>query len=361
LDNAFRSRLSQAGASVVAYIPNNAYLVRASAAAAQVLAGDPQTRAVLAYEPYYKLKGPLLKLAVQAEPLEENSTLKLLLFAEGQESTLDQVQALGAEVVGEPEPSPFGPVVRVRPARDSLAALARLAGVQELEPARVRVAANDLSRAALGVAADPVTPANYLGLTGSNVLVNVNDTGVDTNHPDLAGRVFGDRPQSGVDTNGHGTHVAGIIASSGSNSLTVTNAEGSVMPPVAGQFRGQAPGARIYSMLADLNSGPLSSDTYLQEQAARTNAFISNISWHYLGDSEYDLGAASYDAAVRDALPRVPGSQPVLYVFAAGNSGGGDENGTGGNPDSIQSPGTAKNVITVGALEQGRNITNEVW
>ncbi len=33
----------------------------------------------------------------------------------------------------------------------------------------------------------------------------------------------------------------------------------------------------------------------------------------------------------------------------------------GGDPDSIQSPATAKNVITVGAIEQPRQITNEVW
>ena len=35
--------------------------------------------------------------------------------------------------------------------------------------------------------------------------------------------------------------------------------------------------------------------------------------------------------------------------------------GTGGNADTIQSPATAKNVITVGAIEQLRNITNQVW
>ena len=37
------------------------------------------------------------------------------------------------------------------------------------------------------------------------------------------------------------------------------------------------------------------------------------------------------------------------------------DDGTGGNPDTIQSPGTAKNVITVGAIEQLRDITNQVW
>ena len=74
------------------------------------------------------------------------------------------------------------------------------------------------------------------------------------------------------------------------------------------------------------------------------------------------LAAASYDAATRDALSFSPnpGSQPVLFVFAAGDSGSGDDSGGEGISDSILSPGTGKNVITVGALEQLRNITNMV-
>jgi len=59
---------------------------------------------------------------------------------------------------------------------------------------------------------------------------------------------------------------------------------------------------------------------------------ISNNSWNY-GDSSYNLAAASYDAAVRDALPEVTGSQPVLFVFSAGNGGGGNNDGGGGNPE----------------------------
>ena len=67
------------------------------------------------------------------------------------------------------------------------------------------------------------------------------------------------------------------------------------------------------------------SDSYVQETPALTNALISNNSWVYDGDSAYDLAAASYDAATRDALPGVTGSQPVLFVFAAGNDGNGDD------------------------------------
>ena len=133
--------------------------------------------------------------------------------------------------------------------------------------------------------------------------------------------------------------------------------------------RGMAPAASLFVLPIDLRVGPLVSDTYLQQTAAsnnfitlgRTNAMISNNSWAYTGAFEYNSASASYDAAVRDGLPGRPGPQPVLYVFGAGNSGFGNDNGTGGEPDSIPAPATAKNVITVGAIEQLRNITNAYY
>src|ERR1035437_737645 len=251
LDDAFRARLQAAGAVIVAYIPNQAYLVRASKTIAQQLRADPRTQAVLPYEPYFKLKPPLLALAVEQQPLPDSHILNVLLFPDARAAALDALNSLGMEVLGE-ERSPFGPVLKVRhwsadiPAGQSspltpagiLPALAGLAAVQEVELSHARVLANDLSRARIAVAADTITPDNYLGLTGSNVVVNVNDSGVDTNHPDLQDRVLCDGPISGVDSNGHGTHVAGIIAGSGFESLTVTNASGSIMPAVGFQFRG---------------------------------------------------------------------------------------------------------------------------
>ena len=75
----------------------------------------------------------------------------------------------------------------------------------------------------------------------------------------------------------------------------------------------------------------------------------------------YDIHAASFDAATRDALPNAAhGEQPLLFVFAAGNDGSGSDNGIDGASGTITSPATAKNVITVGASDSPRFITNKV-
>jgi hypothetical protein len=402
INAAFRALLARAGAGIVAYIPNDAYLVRVSSAGANLLAAQPPVQSVIRYEPYYKISSSmpvtvqprsvsaapvatnrvaepsLLVYAVKQAPLPAGTYLTLGLFSDGASATEAQIEKLGARVVAR-EQSPFGPVVRVQPPAN-WTALAALPGVQIVEPYRPRVHANDLSRVTTGVSTDTLVSSNYMNLTGSNVLVLVADSGIDMTHPDFTTggspatgqggnpiRVIGLTTNDLVDTDGHGTFVAGEIAGNGDESwgkdgspqVNVGSvAQGSVSNA---DFRGKAPLATLFSM--NFND----SDQQLQEEAALTNALISNNSWNYDGDNAYDLEAASYDWATRDALPELPGSQPVLFVFSAGNGGqlnndngaggGGDNDGAGGNPDTIFSPATAKNVITVGALEQLRNIT----
>ena len=348
IDQAFIARLKAAGAEIISYIPNNAYLVRASEAVANQLSTAPETQSVLPWEPYFKLDLSLLPGAINQEPFPDNERVSIVVFPGQREAGFEAIRDLGGNIVGE-DTSPFGHQIITYPKADSLVALAQLPIVQSIEPHRGRVLANDLSRVRVSVTTNTLPAApNYLNLIGSNVVVGISDTGVEAAHPDLTGRVSG----AIFDNVGHGTHVAGTIASSGLNSPP--SGPGSV--PGA-TFRGVAPGAKLFSQRFDLLAGP-ASDSLLQQNVARTNILISNNSWSY-SLFEYNQAAASYDAAVRDALPGVAAMSPVVFVFAAGNSAEADTEGRGISGDSVASPGTAKNVITVGAIENFRMLTNQ--
>ena len=86
----------------------------------------------------------------------------------------------------------------------------------------------------------------------------------------------------------------------------------------------------------------------LLARAYRDGARISTNSWGYAGNGTYDMSAQAYDALVRDAQPSAsavpaPGNQEMVVLFSAGNRGP--------SAASVGSPGTAKNVLTVGAAE----------
>lgn len=355
-DRAFREAITAVGGRVVSYIPNNAYLVRADVGAEARLAGHPRVQAVVPFAPYFKIQTKLMPAALGQGTLPAESSLAITLFPESAATGRAAVEALGLKVSRE-DTSPFGPRLVVASSSADIAALARIDAVQSIENAPSRKLANDLTRFRLRVTTNVIATNNWLDLTGTNVLVAVVDSGIEATHPDLKDRVTGEDATVLTDVEGHGTHVAGIIASSGLNSPPATNAYGSTD---GANFRGMAPLAKLHALPINRLVGPPVSDAYLQAAVARTNALIANNSWGYIETYEYDAAAASYDAAVRDALPEVSGSQPLLFVFAAGNEGAGDVNGTFGVADSILSPATAKNVITVGALELPRNITNEL-
>ncbi|HEY2081774.1 MAG TPA: S8 family serine peptidase, partial [Verrucomicrobiae bacterium] len=354
-DNAFRARLTAAGASIVSYIPNNAYLVLATADVAQQLG---QNLVVMPWEPYYKIKSALMPGALAGMGA---SALNVAVFPGALAQTKAALAQSGITIASESQ-SPFGTELALRKV-GSIASVAGLPGIEEVEPSLERMAANDLTRVIMSETPDVFTKTNYLNLSGANVTVAVADSWIRTNsgapvtatiNPDLPNIIWpGVLSSNGIaDTEGHATHVAGIIAASGMNSPS--NAMGSA---IGADFRGKAPSSQIWALPA-LN--PFFSDAELQQLAASTNALISNNSWAY-GTSDYNLAAASYDQAVRDSVPGATGSQSLIYVFAAGNSGQGGDDGLGGVPDTILSPAVAKNVISVGASELPRGITNQVY
>ncbi|MBI3736912.1 S8 family serine peptidase, partial [Candidatus Sumerlaeota bacterium] len=190
------------------------------------------------------------------------------------------------------------------------------------------------------------------GISGSGVLVSIMDSGLDqgittnlpgTAHADLLGRIEGifnaTTDATGSDLDGHGTINAGIIM--GNATLGTADAGGFKL----GQ--GIAPQARIYATKIFRSSGPfdIGSNTFttLATDAAQKGAAVSSNSWGSSVFGEYNSDSQEFDALVRDANTIIGGNQPMTFVFSAGNSGSGS--------GSIGSPATGKNVIAVGASE----------
>ncbi len=163
------------------------------------------------------------------------------------------------------------------------------------------------------------------GVTGAGVKIAVVDTGIDAEHPDLAGRVVAVTDFTGEgegDNNGHGTHVAGIAAGSGAAS--------------GGKYRGVAPEASLLAAKALRRSGSGSMSDVMAgvEWAVEQGAQVINLS---LGGPPMPCDGTDALSAICDAAV----DAGVVVCVAAGNSGPGS--------GTIGAPGCAHKVITVGA------------
>ena len=170
---------------------------------------------------------------------------------------------------------------------------------------------------------------------GKRIIVAVIDTGVDANHPDLAGQILSGRAflhgsAAGVamspatDRCGHGTHVAGTIAAIANNRIGVS---------------GAAPGVKILPVKV-LNCSGLSSDVANGiKWAANNGARVINLS----------LGGTTRDSAVEAAIAYAR-TKKVVVVAAAGNNHGPRSCATPGN-NAVSYPGASPGVIGVGAID----------
>ena len=141
------------------------------------------------------------------------------------------------------------------------------------------------------------------------------------------------------DCGGHGTNVASIAA--GFNNETGAQFEDA---PGFNYGLGISPRARIGATKIFNCAGSFdvqTSFTALRNSAYAAGARISNNSWGANVGGAYNADSREFDFLVRDAQPGVTGNQQMTNIFSAGNAG------AGGN--TIGAPGTAKNVITVGA------------
>lgn len=175
------------------------------------------------------------------------------------------------------------------------------------------------------------------GLSGAGQIIGIADTGLDTGvretlHPDLKSKMVAiyalGRKGDASDPNGHGTHVAGSAYGKGDASQ--------------GRYRGIAPAASLVFQSVMDKDGKLSglpSDLgALLKQAYDAGTRVYNISWGMTANAAYNYASAQLDRFVWEY-------DDMAVAVAAGNSG---------QARSITSPGTAKNVITVGACENNR-------
>src|SRR5262249_45900290 len=301
---------------------------------------------------------------------------------------IDQVKAIARKVVI-PEFTSAGTIhLRVSAESFRLPDIARLAEVISIEPwAPFRLndeRANQISAGSLTLStvssvqvARPTSPG-YLTFLASlgihsdlDVAVDVGDTGLDIGSSDAA-RIHPDFLNAdGVsriaymsdytndshpadptilpahDTIGHGTINASIVGG-------FNNRSGSAFTDALGfQYGlGIAPFVKIGVSKLFQDNGAFTNINFgdVQGNAYRAGARVSSNSWGACEDQFCNL--YSDDAAVVDSLTRdvdflTAGDQGMVLVFASGNDGE-------DLAQSVSMPGTAKNVITVGASENFR-------
>ncbi|HDQ72303.1 MAG TPA: hypothetical protein ENN19_09425, partial [Chloroflexi bacterium] len=206
-----------------------------------------------------------------------------------------------------------------------------------------------------------------LGLYGQGQIVAVADTGLDSGNLDTLSADFADRvletfargrPGDWSDAHGHGTHVAGSVLGNGRLSGSDPGARN-----YGGSFAGVAPEASlVFQSLLDENGGlgGLPDDLGdLYRQAYDAGARIHTNSWganFFIKPLSRFLTAGTYPPASVQTDRFAWEHKDMVIVFAAGNEGN-DILPLDGvvDEDSIGAPGTAKNVITVGASESVRS------
>lgn len=218
--------------------------------------------------------------------------------------------------------------VAVKLPKNKIDILKRHPGIEYIEPDYEASALGETT--SWGVAKINAIKVWQLPNRGTGIRVAVLDTGIQYDHPDLKNNIKGGVNFAGypdgstnriywTDKNGHGTHVAGIVA-----------AENNYIGVV-----GVAPQAWLYAVrvLNDQGSGYYSDIIQGIEWSINNNMQVVSMS----------LGGSSSSYALKNAVDNAR-ARGIILVAAAGNSGDGNS-----ATNNINYPARYSSVIAVGA------------
>jgi hypothetical protein len=349
--------LAAAGLRPLLFIPDHAFLVRVLDSKDTAVARLRGLRWSGAFELAYKLP-PELDTLLSGD---NNSSLDLRLLVAHDadvDALVRDITALGG-AISDRSTGLIGATLRLHLPAAKLRDVLVHDDVLWIEPFIAPQLFNDQAREIMGVPA----VVEQLGLSGDGQVIALTDSGLDRQSrlsADFAGRVaaaFAPSDMSSAcsrtnwdDFDGHGTHVAGTAL--GSGALAANNT-----------YAGVAPQAQLV-IQAVINSPDSESLDCLTEDAAflpkayDAGARVQNASWGGpTGGSprRYEYGGyTAWDQTIDSFLWN---HKDHLLVAAAGNEGQDRDRNGMIDRDSINSPGTAKNVLTVGATENNRRPT----
>ncbi len=383
----WREELLASGVQIVAYIPNNAYLVYGGehgiAAVQKLSASAPHIQWEGAYLDEYKIHPKARTVDARGKSRTIGTDLfaiQLMADAEANGKTLELLDRLKLEPIQRRDPVLNYLNIVARLNAEDLSLVAAQPEVVSIQPYFVPRKADERQ--------DQIVAGNLNGngprgpgyltwlaskgfsqaqFDASGFAVDVSDSGIDegTTQPAHFGLYVGGNLQNAsrivytrfegtenlfstlVGCDGHGTINAHIIG--GYDDLSGFPFEDGVGYHYG---LGVCPFVRMGSSVIfdSLKTDLFTATNYnkLQSDAYHSGARISNNSWGADGSGAYTVDSQNYDALVRDAQPTnssyaTAGNQEMVIVFAAGNSGSG--------PQTVAAPGTGKNVITVGAAD----------
>ncbi len=372
----WRQELLDAGARIVTYVPQNTYLVYGDSRSIARLQALAATASNIQWEGAY-LDGYKIHPAARTGKTDQFA-IQLTADAQANAESLKLMDRLKLAPMTQPHRvlEYLNIIARLRPADLTLvAARPDVVSIQPWFAPRKFCERQDQIVAGNLIGNEPAAPGYLAWLAGkgftdeqfaaSGFVVDISDSGIDDgtttpNHFGLyaggqtnaASRVVYSRlegtpnsPSSLKGCDGHGTinaHIAGGFDAG--TDFPFVDSSGYAYG------LGVCPFARLgASVVFDPDNWTNPDYSQLEADAYNDGARINNNSWGDPdGSGTYGFDSQEYDALVRDAQPAgttysTPGNQEMVILFAAGNSGPSGQ--------TINSPGTAKNVITVGGAD----------